>query len=168
MRYFTKKWGRIEVLLVVANLCVLLALLVEPVKWASDGDIRLPVKIFVFDAFNCRPIPNAECLLFRALPVLDASNLTDDCPNCSSIGECPNECRSVTDATGFSVIEYKFHTSASDKNPITRAHLTSTCVRVEATGFGGVVVPLRYEGRPTSELRKEGKISVSLGLIPAN
>lgn len=161
--------GLIQSLVIIAIISVLFALLLEPAKWASDGDIRVPVRIFVFDAANCRPIPNANCLVCWSPLVLEATDLTGDCPSRGlSISEWPEDCRSVTDENGTSVIEHKFNTSASDKNPITRAHLSSTWVRVEATGFGGAVVPLRYEGRPTSELRKEGRISVSIGLIPAN
>jgi hypothetical protein len=39
-------------------------------------------------------------------------------------------------------------------------------VRVEAAGYGGVVVPVRYEERLASELRKEGQVLLSIGLIP--
>jgi|GEM_PF-3674757 len=165
---FMGRLGLIEILVIIASISVLTALLTASTKWASDGDIRVPVKIFVFDAASCRPIPNAECLVFWSPLVLDATNLTDDCHSRSlAISEWPESSRSVTDPTGTSVIEHKFNTSASYKNPITRAHLANAWVRVEATGFGGVVVPVRYEGKPTSELRKDGKISVSIGLISA-
>ena len=39
-------------------------------------------------------------------------------------------------------------------------------VQVEADGFGGVAVPVGYDERPTSEMRKDKQIIVSIGLIP--
>jgi hypothetical protein len=142
------------------------ALLIPSGKWVSDGSIRLPIRIFVFDAAGRRPIANAECAVFWSPPVLDENNSVDRFPSGPPIDDLPKKCRGVTDATGFCVIEYTFATSASHDRPHPHAFLMNDWVRVEAAGYGGVVVPVRYEERLASELRKEGQVLLSIGLIP--
>lgn len=166
--WYYRKFSVAEVTVIVVICAVLYAILAEKPKWVSDGTIRIPVRVFVFDVTNRRPISNAECLVFRAGPILDASSLTKDNPvlDNAPMKEWPESCRGTTDETGSTAIEHTFGTSASYTHPYTRAHLMNAWVRVAADGFGGVVVPVGYDEGRTSELRKEGEIVVSIGLFP--
>lgn len=167
-RGWNKKISVAEVTVIVVILAVLYALFSPKPTWVSDGTIRIPVRVFVFNATNRRPISNAECAVFHASPILDASSLTKDHPvfNNVPMKEWPQSCRGTTDETGSAAIEYTFRTSASNKHPNSRAHLMNEWVRVEADGFGGVAVPVGYDEGPASEMRKDGEFVVSIGLFP--
>jgi len=172
MSEFFKGWRRkigvVPPMLAILAICaVLYAILAATPQWASDGTIRIPVRIFAFDAANHRPIPNAKCLIFRATPVSNASSLTNDHAifNGQSMNEWPQFCRGTTDATGSTIIEHEFGTSASHEHPNPHAHLMNYSVQVEADGFGGVVVPVGNDERRTSEIRKDGEVVVSIGLL---
>jgi hypothetical protein len=99
---------------------------------------------------------------------LDTSSLTNDHAifNSYSMSEWPQFRRGTTDAAGSTIIEYEFGTSASHEHPSPRAHLMNYSVQVEADGFGGVVVPVGNDERQTSEMRKDGEVVVSIGLLP--
>lgn len=169
---FFSRWNRkltlVEVTVIVVILTVLYELLTAKPIWVSDGTIRSPVRVFVFDATNRRPIANAECAVLHAPPIRDASSLTKDHPVFDNVSmkEWPQSCRGTTDETGSASIEHTFGSSASNNHPNTRAHLMNEWIRVEADGFGGVAIPVGYDERPTSEIRKDGEIVVSIGLLP--
>lgn len=169
MRRFVSSRRLTQILTAIAVVSVLVAWLIPPVQWVSDGEIRVPVKVFVFDAVGNRPISNAECLVFRSLPAWDADMVSDFSEQGSlnsPIDSWPEKSRAITDATGICVIEHSFLSTASDRNPKGSAHLMFSWVRVEAIGYGGVVVPVRFESRQTSKLRKEGEILAPIGLMP--
>lgn len=172
MREYFQGWNKkinvAKATLIVVVLAVLYALLSPKPTWVSDGTIRIPVRVFVFNATNRRPISNAECAVFHASPILDASSLANDHPVFDNVPmkEWPQSCRGTTDETGSVAIEYTFRTSASNKHPNSRAHLMNEWVRVEADGFGGVAVPVGYDEGPASEMRKDGEFVVAIGLFP--
>lgn len=165
---WNKKLSAAELTVIVVILAVLFALLSVKPQWVSGGTIQIPVRVFVFDPINRRPIPNADCAIFHASPILDASSLTKDHPVFDNVSmkEWPQSCRGTTDETGFATIEYTFRTSASDRHPNSRAHLMNEWVRVEADGFGSIAVPVGYDEGPASEMRKDGAFVVSIGLFP--
>lgn len=172
MRAFFRGWNKklslAEVTVIVVVLAVLYVILSQKPQWVSEGTIRIPVRIFVFDPTSRRPIPNAECAVFHASPILDASSMTKDHPVFDNVSmtEWPQSCRGTTDDTGSTTIEYTFRTAKSDRHPNSRAHLMNEWVRVEADGFGSVAVPVGYDEGPASEMRKDGEFVVSIGLFP--
>lgn len=159
---------RVEWIAVVATFIIVAIVLLYPARWASDGDILLPIRIFVYDAVHGHPIANAACLVFRSPPVFDASALHEHFLSDGPISDWPASQRGTSDETGKVEISYKFGTSASHLHPSPRAHLANASVRVEAAGFGGVVVPVRYAESPVSDLRDNGPVRISIGLIPVN
>lgn len=163
-----RKQTLLEWLMIVAIIAVLIALLTPETKWASSGELRLPVKVFVFDIVQCTPIPNAKVTVFRATPVGDQAALAEwqDQFKIGPISELPQQFLATTDAQGIAVIEYEFRTGASHKRPVTHAHVNFAWVRVEADGFGGAAIPVRHESQPASILRQQGEILVQIGLVP--
>ena len=157
---------KIGLVALIVSFSISVAILLQRARWASDGEILLPVRVFVFDAVHLRPISNVECLVFRSPPAIDPHTLADHYPGNSAVGKWPDECRGITDANGFCVIEHNFGTSANHEHPNPHAHLMNAWVRVEAIDFGGVVVPVGYDERLTSTLRKDGLILISIGLMP--
>lgn len=157
---------RVEWIVVVATFVILEIVLLSPARWASDGDILLPIKIFVFDAVHGHPVTDAECLVFRTPPAIEASTLREHFLSDRRISEWPAAQRGTTNTSGIVEIRHKFGTSASHLHPSPRVHLPNASVRVEAAGFGGVVLPVRYDEVPVSELRNNGSVKVSIGLIP--
>ncbi len=163
-----RKQTLLEWVVIVAILAVLIALLTPATKWASSGDLRLPVKVFVFDAIQCTPISNAKVTVFRATPVGDSASLAEwqDHFKIGPISELPHQFWATTDAQGIAVVDYEFRTGASHKRPVTHAHVNFAWVRVEADGFGGAAIPVRHESQPSSVLKQQGEILVQIGLIP--
>jgi hypothetical protein len=158
----------IEWLVIIMIITVLAAILIPPVKWASSGRMQIPVRVFVFDAQAARPIARAQVTLFRAPPLTDAKLLSefperydpDQSERLYGVFE------GVTGADGMAVIENEFRTGANHEHPITRSHVSWVWVAVKAKGYSSIVVPLRYEDVPTAELRKQGELSVTVGLLP--
>ena len=64
----------VEKLVLVAIAAVFVALATPRVRWASDGEIRIPVHVFIFDADHGSPIPAARVTIFRSTPL---QNLQD-------------------------------------------------------------------------------------------
>lgn len=168
IRRSLRKQTLLEWVVIVAILAVLVALLTPETKWASSGDLRLPVKVFVFDANQYKPIPDAKVTVFRAFPVGDQASLVrwQDQFKIGPISELPHQFWTTTDAQGIAVIDYEFRTGASHKRPVTHAHVNFTWVRVEADGFGGAAIPVRHDSQPSSALKQKGEVLVQVGLIP--
>lgn len=158
----------IEWLMIVTILAILAALLLPPVQWVSDGDIRIPVRVFVFDAKAAKPLSQAHVIIFRAPPLTDAK-LLSEFPERYDPAQ-PERLYGVfegaTGADGMAVIESTFSVSASHRNPVPQAHTSWAWVAVQAKGYGSVVVPVSYESQPTAELRKRGELPVTVGLLP--
>lgn len=165
-RYLTQL-KTIECVVIVAIIAVLVALLVPQTQWVSDGSIRLPVRMFVFDADRGTPIANARLIVFRGPVVSNPQALAEVQPFIVSgpVSERPLQDIATTDETGSAVIEHEFYTGASHKRPTRHAHLDYAWVRVEADGFGGAVIPVRHESQSTAVLQKQGEIVVQIGLI---
>lgn len=159
----------IEWLIIIAIIAVTIAILVPEAQWASDGDITIPVRVVVFDAETVTPINGAQVSLFRCPPWTEDEFLKGFRERWSSeqFDADWNLHRGVTDVTGQAVITYKFNTSASNKNPVTRAHTRWVWTAVRANGYGGAAVQLRQESLPTSILREQKGLTVPVGLIKA-
>ena len=55
----------LEWIVIAGIIAVLIALLAPQARWVSDGSIRLPVRVFVFDAADRdTPIANAKIAIF--------------------------------------------------------------------------------------------------------
>ena len=161
-----RKMSWTEWLVVIAIICVVVALSVPPVQWGSSGVIVVPVRVIVFDAAIATPIKGAKVLIVRSPPAEVDGFMTDlQARVPASIEDYPEEHRSVTDANGQAIFKYKFRTGAVNKHPIPSAHLSFYWVVVQAHGYGGSVTPLRYESVPNKELRQRGELIVPVGLL---
>ncbi len=166
VRSYFRRPTIIESLLVIAIILLLTAALLPGLKWASSGEIRFPVRVLVFDAIRGMPIANADVKFFRAPPLTDSKSLEAyrdrfDPKTRNSSGD-----RSVTDADGAVVIDFKFTTGANHERPTPHAHVRYAWVHVQAEGFGGVVVPVRQDSMSTASLREQKELLVTVGLIP--
>lgn len=166
MGFAANVWQRATKITVVEWLVILLIvgilaalLLLVPAQWVSDGVITLPVRVLVFDPLSEQPIVNAQVAIMKAPPVssLDDVHQLHD--------RLPPVLKSTTGQTGSVVIKFTFETNASNQRPVKRAHVGNAWVVVEAAGYGGVVVPVRYASQSTAELRKQGELLVTIGLL---
>jgi hypothetical protein len=155
----------IELLVVVATITILLALILPATQWAARGDIRLPVRVLVFDAARGRPIANAHVGIFRAPPIRGLKSFEETPDQYDPRNHVRGEDSGTTGADGAVVIEYEFRTGANHERPTMYAHLTWAWVSVQAEGFGSIVVPVRYESQPTATLRKQTELLISVGLM---
>ena len=120
MSEFFKGWnGKLsqpEATVILVILAALSVRLSQQPTWVSDGTLTIPVRVFVFDATNRRPIANAECVVFHASPILDASSLNGDHPVFDPLPmqEWPQACRGTTDETGSTSIKH-----TSEHPPVT-------------------------------------------------
>jgi hypothetical protein len=150
----------IEWLVIVAITCVLVALIVPGAKWASSGDITIPVQVQVFDPISAKPVVGARVGIsrfrwwFDQADIVNSQNLLADVQ------------AHATDEAGSVVIDHKFSTGANHERPVTHAHLPGAWVIVEADGYGRVLVPVNNTSFPSGELRKRGKLVVPIGLCP--
>ncbi|MBS0264218.1 MAG: hypothetical protein JSS02_19935 [Planctomycetes bacterium] len=156
----------IELLAIIAIVAVIAALLIPPAKWGGSGSIRIPVRVLVFDASRGTPIANARVAMFYAPPLHDMKWLEESPDLYDSTNRARHDGVGTTDADGAAVIEYEFATLASYNNPTWRARLQSAWVHVQADGFGGAVIPVRYESEPTAKLRDQKELLVTIGLTP--
>jgi hypothetical protein len=156
----------VELLTVIAILSVLVTLLIQPVKWASSGSIDLKVRVFVFDAVKGKPISGARVGILNA-PAVRNQREFDDYGKALTLrlDDLSETDRSVTDEDGMATLEYRFHTGANYERPVTHVHLPSRWVLVEAAGYSGVFVPVRYESEPVGPVRKAGELPVMIGLV---
>ena len=169
-QYFRTK-AFVECLVALAIIAALAALIRPGMQWASSGSIRVPVRVFVFDATHGMPIADARVAIFRAPPLFGSNSLEDhrnrynptSFDQMSPVGEGFG--KGTTEADGTVVIEYDFRTGASHRRPEPHAHLEYAWVHIHAVGLGGVVVPVRHESQPTATMRKQKELLVPVGLI---
>ena len=164
---FTRSLKRptlVEVLVLIAIVSCVIAILIPQVKWASSGSITVPVWVMVFDAEHDRPIPNARVSIFRAPPLYNLKTLENERgPLNAGWAGIPVE--GVTDTDGLATIETTFNTGANYEYPEMKAHLNYYWTKIEAEGFGGVVVPVRYESARSKPMRNGG-LRLTIGLLP--
>jgi Flp pilus assembly pilin Flp len=157
----------LEWIVIVAIIAVLIALLYPQTQWVSDGSIRLPVRVIVIDAEQGTPISGAKVLVSRGPWAKDPKALDELRDRFASgfIDDLPQKYFATTDEKGVAVIEHEFFTSASDRRPVSHAHLDYNWVRVEAEGYRAAFVPVRDESQPTALLRKQGEVLVQIEMI---
>ncbi|HUG69662.1 MAG TPA: hypothetical protein VMM76_18065 [Pirellulaceae bacterium] len=160
----------IEILVVIAFISVVVALVLPPVKWASTGDIRFPVRVLVFDATRASPIADARVGIVRAMPLDGVESLEHNREVFSpTIFDWVRlEHHGTTGDDGCVVIEYEFGTGAGHDRPTPHAHLRWAWVVVAANGYGGVVIPVRHDSLPIGTLREQKELLVPVGLMPSN
>jgi hypothetical protein len=156
----------IELLSVIAVIAVAVAYFTPRTKWASSGEIQVPVRVFVFDARQARPISNARVGL-RHQVVNERELRPDDRDLAVPFDELPNADLGTTDAEGVAIIAHGFRTGANYERPAPYAHLWMEWVIVDAPGYGRVATPVRYRSMPTKSLREQGELAMTIGLIPA-
>lgn len=146
---------------------VLLAILFSSPQWVADGSTYHPVRVIAFDADSARPIPSVRVSLFRAPPISTIGTLeaAREYFDSQRLKTHPATAQGTTGVDGTVVVNAEIRTSSSDKNPTSRAHLSCLWVRVEADGYSGVVLPVRHESQPVSNLRERGEIVVPVGMI---
>jgi len=158
----------VESLAITLIVMTLGVLLVPQQKWAASGDIRVPVRVFVFDAVRGRPLPEARVAIFWAPPLIDSNTfdaVRDHYDPHQRVGRAIDLWQTTT-ADGTVLIEQIFRTGANYERPEMWAHLRWYWVCVQADGYGGVVVPLRHDSQPTATLRKQAELMVPVGLMP--
>lgn len=158
----------IKAVTIMAITALLVLFLVSNRQWGSSGEIRIPVRIMVFDASQGKPISDAHVAIFHAPPLLDLKALETEPARYQSESYVLDDGRGITDANGLAVFEYEFQTGASHERPTTHAYLQFAWVHVHADGYGGVVVPVRQESMPTKTLREQKELAVPIGLIREN
>jgi hypothetical protein len=72
----------------------------------------------------------------------------------------------ITASDGCAVLNNRFRTSTSSRRPTPHMHLGWAWVEVRAEGYGGAVVPVRHESRPTADVLQEPELLVPIGLLP--
>ncbi|WP_146505158.1 hypothetical protein [Rubinisphaera italica] len=77
-----------------------------------------------------------------------------------------NEFPQTTNVEGIAVINMKFNTSASHKNPKSSASTSRYSVLVSASNYGTVISPLRYQSTASDQMKEEGKMIFQIGLWP--
>lgn len=154
----------IKILTLVAIVAVLVALILPATKWAASGNIRFPVRVFVFDAAHGSPIANAHVGIFWAPSRPDVKSLADGRDSYDPENRIREGESGTTDSGGTVVINYNFTTGANHERPTMYAHLRVAWVHVHAEGYGGVVVPVRHDSLPTAILRKQKELLVPIGM----
>lgn len=154
--------------MVVALLTIVVAIVLPEAKWASSGSIKIPVRVFVFDASRGKPIADSRVVIFRAPPLLSERSLAEsrELYDPENVERAPITMQGATGDDGMAVIEVEFRTGASHNRPTPYAHLRWGWVYVHADGYGAVVVPVRYESEPMAAVRQQKEFSVSIGLVP--
>lgn len=110
-----------ELLTIISIATVFFAIVLPPVQWASDGDIVAPVRVLAFDVELAKPIVGANVVLFRAMPWVDDSFLQSfEERHQFNPFDQSNELN-LTNETGEALINFKFHTEASHRNPTPHA-----------------------------------------------
>ena len=165
MKWHFRRLTLLEWLVVIAIVAVVILLLIPAVKWAADGDIRFPVRVFVFDAAHGTPIANAQVGVFRAPSRPDVRSLEAGRDSYDPKIRVRDSDSGTTDAGGAVVINNEFTTGANYLRPTMYAHLRGTWVHVQADGYGGVVVPVRHDSLPTATLREQKELLVPVGLM---
>ena len=158
----------VESLVITLIVIALGVLLAQQPMWAASGNIRVPVRVFVFDAVRGRPVPEARVAIFRAPPLTDL-NTFDAVRNNYDPGRWIGPAIDLwqeTTADGTVLIEQNFRTGANHERPEMRADVNYFWVSVQAADYGGAVVPLRHDTQPTAILRKHAELIIPVGLTP--
>lgn len=166
-RWSLRRLKRVEWLLVGAITVMLVVLIIPSVEWASSGSLRVPVRVFVFDAAHAVPISNARVTIFRGpLPStqMDIKSIGDRVPDELS-GRLPRDRVVFTGSDGMAVVHHEFRTGASHRRPESHAHTQSVWIVVVTRQHGTVVVPIRHDSMPTSKLREQQELFVPIGLM---
>lgn len=157
-------WREWTVLALIA--VAVAALLLPGPKWASSGEIRIPVRVVVFDAETLSPIADAMVAIVRVPPApgeFEPKAYADQFSATWSAFD-RGEIRTRTLADGSVAIPTDFGTGASHTNPEPRAHTRWHWVLVAVNGYGRVAIPLRYESMSTAQLRRDGLLTAAVGL----
>lgn len=158
----------VECLVAIVLIGILVALVLPGVKWASSGSIRVPVRVFVFDAASGKPVPDARIIVFPAPPVQSPTSLAQfrELYDPENVERRPVTMQGGTGEDGTAVIDVEFRTGANHERPVSYAHLRWHWVYVQAEGYGAVVVPVRHESLPVATVRLQKELPVSIGLVP--
>ncbi|SFI81003.1 hypothetical protein [Planctomicrobium piriforme] len=163
----SRKWLRpltlVEWLVIIALIAVLIALLVPPVKWGASGFIDVPIRIFVFDVIEGRPIKGAHVAIIRYSP--DMPKAEFPAITAAFFDELRTSQDHQTDDRGSTIITETFMTEVNYKSPEQFALLFNRWVVVAADGFEPVMTPVRHDTERTAKIRKRGELVVAVGLV---
>ena len=155
----------LEWAVVVLIAVVLIAFLTPGIQYVADCEHLFPVRVIVFDAAAAQPVSGAQVTILRAAPF--SSEKMKSAPREITISPKPGHFQeAITDADGCALINCRFTTSASESRPTPHIHLGWAWVEVHAEGYGGVIVPVRHDSRPTAEVRRKSELLVPIGLFP--
>jgi hypothetical protein len=148
-------------------LAILVVIAIPYIPWASNGTIRFPVRVFVFDATQRTPIAEAKVAVFRSPPVLGPNSVSQEGRSyrADQIEPVTDAVHGTTDTDGMAVLEFEFATSANNTRPASEAHTRWAWVEVSANGYGTVVVPVRHDSTKTADMQKQGELLVPVGLV---
>ncbi len=164
-----KKPTVMEWLICIVMIAIVIALVVPAQQWAGNGTLRIPVHVLVFDFSTGEAIEGARVSIVRASPPTSADVIRQYPQRFSAASENASQTEStnITGEDGTVVIDHEFRTGASHRSPDFRAHLQGEWVVVAAPGYPSVTVQVRPEPQLTRELRKQGKIDMTIGLKPS-
>lgn len=158
---------RAEILTILIVVGALIAVLYPSEQWAASGEIRVPVRVLVFDAVNDQPITGARVGIFHAMALFGPADIEANRRGFSTAarGELPAELLGSTGEKGEFVLEYRFRQSSSSNHPTSRVHANRVWVIVRADDYGGVLVPVSAGAVPSETVRNDGEIVVPIGLV---
>ena len=159
----------VEILVVIAIVAVLIALLLPPVEWVSDGTRVLPVRVFVFDPQTGRPIPGAKIALSRGMGMRQPDQSPEIAKQFSGLSDWkylgfPKQ-TAQTDVQGFATVPFEFSVSASRKHPTPRAFPGKCWILVQADGYGRVLVTPGHLAVEVQDVQNVGGFLVPVGLL---
>lgn len=155
----------IQWLAIGAILATLAAILLPPVKWASDGQRDVTILVHVFDASTMQPFAGVEVTL-----ILGPVDSPTSPPPFDSVDEHPGPRRlagASTNAAGNARVTGSFPSIASHLTPKGLIGLQRGWLVLRATGYEGVAVPVRHESMPRPDVVKMGEVPVHVGLLKA-
>ena len=167
-----RRWWQlklVEILVVIAIVAVLIALLLPPVEWVSDGTRVLPVRVFVFDPQTGRPIPGAKIALSRGMGMYQPDQGPEIAKQFSGLSDwkdsAPPNQTALTDDQGFATVQFEFNVSASRKHPTRRAFPAKCWILVQAPGYGPVMVTAGNTAVEVQDVQNVGGFLVPVGLL---
>lgn len=163
--------GLEKLLLFLAFIAILAALLIPPTKWASSGELKVPVHVLIFDAATQQPLPEATVILFRSSPWYDDEDFLKSLGDHSP--KDPEEpfwapVRGITDARGQVIIPFGFKTGANYERPEPYARPNYVWTRIAAKDYGGAIVQVWPHSVATKELKQQKQIRLAVGLLKAS
>lgn len=156
----------LEWLILVAVVAILVAIILPGAKWASSGELNVPVVVTVFDATTIMPISKAVVGIVRA-PVVEELLSNEYCENVTLGAARLREFGTITNESGKATIVQTFDTGANHNRPVSHAHTASHWVLATAEGYGTVAIPLRYQSIETKKLMSQGHLPAFVGLVKA-